>query len=730
MVEQVASRKRRLLMEPMATAAPSTHQPSYSFARSDETAPAVERVAKRPASERVVDDDDDDNRSAQLEALWQQGLRELREFKRRVGHCRVPKRCKQYPRLANWSASQRQQYGRGKLSSERVALLEEEGFEWAGPVRGAPSLAMQATYKGKWVAMLNKLKEFVRREGHCQVPSDSEDYPKLYSWLVTQRSDFRKGVTKPELLAMMQEAGLVWVLTWSPPRLTAREKWMAKLEELREFKLVAGHCEVEMEDKKTAALGAWVGEQREQRRKGRLSAELVALLEAEGFTWGEETAKSGKNNMRWAKRLQELSEFADREGHCRVPRTYAKNPGLGRWVVKQRTKYRHGLLETERVAILEDMGFEWGVAGRTWCRMFQELQEYTHRVGDCMVPRRFRGSPELGRWVSHQKKQFLKGALSAERVERLKELGFEFQPLKSATQQCLRLPHHTGGVKESTLERRGDEEVADVGEKEGGEAEWAARLEELREFSRYQGHCAVPLDYEDNPTLGAWVSRQRRLHRAGRLGSDAVRMLGALGFWAASSRSGLSDTPEQLVRAGGSSSLMSDCDEEDDSDVDEDDDSVGDEDDDVSEAGAMEMWTVMFREMLGFRKVEGHCRVPVDYATKPELGEWVKRQRELFYACELDRWQLVQLEGAGFEWDPRDNHWWGRFEELKRFKRREGHCRVPQGFEASPAFSGWVHDQRVRFHEGRLSVERRDFLEGLGFDLGHGGRDHGGTSTK
>lgn len=65
-----------------------------------------------------------------LEALWNERFQELREFHRTNGHCNVPPRYRANPQLGNWVTSQRRQRRLGKLSHERIALLERFGFRW------------------------------------------------------------------------------------------------------------------------------------------------------------------------------------------------------------------------------------------------------------------------------------------------------------------------------------------------------------------------------------------------------------------------------------------------------------------------------------------------------------------------------------------------------------------------------------------------------------------------
>jgi len=64
---------------------------------------------------------------------WDKRFEQLKEYKGQNGHCNVPPRDKSYPQLATWVQSQRRVYNktkRGKLSPERINLLQGIGFKW------------------------------------------------------------------------------------------------------------------------------------------------------------------------------------------------------------------------------------------------------------------------------------------------------------------------------------------------------------------------------------------------------------------------------------------------------------------------------------------------------------------------------------------------------------------------------------------------------------------------
>merc|ERR1719469_1551881 len=169
-------------------------------------------------------------------------------------------------------------------------------------------------------------------------------------------------------------------------------------------------------------------------------------------------------------------------------------------------------------------------------------------------------------------------------------------------------------------------------------------FEELRKFMGSEGHCNVPSRFSDNPKLGKWVTYQREMRL--KISKERVSKLNSIGFtWGT----------KQDVR-----------------------------------------WEIMFEELRKFKDREGHCNVPQNHSDNPELGRWVKSQRMQRLIISKER--ASKLDSIGFTWVVNiesDVRWEIMFEELKKFKEREGHCNVPFSCSPNPELSKWVSNQRV-----------------------------------
>ena len=124
-------------------------------------------------------------------------------------------------------------------------------------------------------------------------------------------------------------------------------------------------------------------------------------------------------------------------------------------------------------------------------------------------------------------------------------------------------------------------------------------------------------------------------------------------------------------------------------------------------------WEKGFAALSKFYAREGHCLPSSRHVEgKFGLGIWVRTQR--YYKDNLSAKRKRRLNAIGFVWDWRDHVWEQGFAALLRFKRREGHCRVPIFHsEGNHRLGWWVSTQRKNRKE--MSAERKARLNKIGF---------------
>jgi hypothetical protein len=193
-------------------------------------------------------------------------------------------------------------------------------------------------------------------------------------------------------------------------------------------------------------------------------------------------------------------------------------------------------------------------------------------------------------------------------------------------------------------------------------ADWDQWLAKLKMFREQFGHSRVPSNWPGDRTLAKWVAKQRNeLHR---LSFGQFEILRKLGF----------------------------------------------------DFGSERYWVSRFLQLAEFKRVHGHCNVPVNWTPDPQLGRWLSGQRLRKASLPVSRRKL--FDAVGIDWAPLKTAWNRRYEELRAFKEIHGHCRVAADWPENPELALWVANQRRR-RRGLDGLEKR-LLKRIGFDWAPG----------
>lgn len=121
------------------------------------------------------------------------------------------------------------------------------------------------------------------------------------------------------------------------------------------------------------------------------------------------------------------------------------------------------------------------------------------------------------------------------------------------------------------------------------------------------------------------------------------------------------------------------------------------------------MWEERFRRLSEWKKVHGHCAVPI---AQGELGTWVSKQRQLRKRGKLSPEKVDALNSLKFTWSTAEADWEDKFKRLCEWTRERGHASVPFN---EGELGWWVNTQRQCKRKGKLSSSRESRLESLGF---------------
>lgn len=454
-------------------------------------------------------------------------------------------------------------------------------------------------------------------------------------------------------------------------------------------------------------------------------------------------------DRQWDTMIEKLLKYKELYGHCLVPKRFPPDMKLGTWVHTQRIQYRKFLAGTsikkegepedpqvlmeeqtnedikggdvdemsfrlteDRRKRLEDAGFVWSARevektnephritrnsyDDQWDSMFERLDQFKAKHGDCLVPKRCKEDPKLGTWVDTQRVQYKK------MVKHLAKTGIEWEGpsiVSGNGEESTSTKPVVGRLTDDRIRR-----LEGIGFIWSLRDDWQKHYDELIEYKKDLGHCNVPARYQKNRRLGIWVSAQRQQfkimnmpedlkpQRSAPLTLDRIELLNDLGFtWTIRSR-----------------------------------DSLG------------ESWNQRLDELRQYKTDIGNCLVPSRYPPNPELGVWVGTQRTQFRlyqrakemgtvsvsnsAMSDDR--IGQLEELGFVWALRggsDNVWRKRVGDLIEYRAKYGNCDVSQKYRENTRLGLWAGVQRVQYklmREGKLGSldeEKVAELDNFGF---------------
>ncbi len=274
---------------------------------------------------------------------WAEGLSHLRSYVAEHGHAAVDTvTVHEGFALGAWVARRRAHYRRGALTPARAVALEAlPGWTWSRTV-------------DTWAVGLAALGSYVATHGTSRVPLDvvHRCYP-LGRWVSARRAQYQRGTLTPErIVALQQLPGWVWDVR--------EDRWAQGLRLLTAYARCTGAPNPDFfyveEDEDGFTLGAWVNSRRKEHRRGVLSPDRVAALEAiKGWEWTPFDAA-------WHRMYQHLEQEVGQHGTVAhlTQRSVVDGAHLGRWIMVQRGIHRRGRLTPARTRALEAIpGWDW-----------------------------------------------------------------------------------------------------------------------------------------------------------------------------------------------------------------------------------------------------------------------------------------------------------------------------------------------------------------------------------
>jgi hypothetical protein len=293
---------------------------------------------------------------------FREGFDRLKEFVLKIDHSNVPQAYIDeagFP-LGRWVTKRRAAHRKGRLSPEKILALESlPGWKWEP--------------RGEYFETgLDRLQEFVWRVGHVRVQQDYVDDTgfKLGNWVTNCRAR-RGGLDSDQIAKLEALPGWAW-----DTHVAAFETGMDRL---RQFVVDSGHARVgdNFIDSIGFRLGGWVGRCRASYKKGNLSSDRIAALEAQpGWVW-EAISNS------FPVGLERLQTYVAKNGHAKVPANFTDETGfkLGAWASGRRRAFKKGKISCEEISALEATpGWVWDATVDGFAEGFQRLEYFVKSI--------------------------------------------------------------------------------------------------------------------------------------------------------------------------------------------------------------------------------------------------------------------------------------------------------------------------------------------------------------
>lgn len=209
-----------------------------------------------------------------LDERWYKQYQELKIYFNEHGNVDVPDQSDKYPKLAKWVSSMRARRKTGKLTNERVELLDALKFSW------------KLRDRGDWEDNLDAIVAFKEKYGHCNIPLKFPENPKLARFVNSSRVQRNKGLMSDDRITKLDAVGFVWssdTRTIGDDGLSGA--WKVRYQELLQYKLQFGDCAVNRTKGNFNQLANWVEMQRRLKKTGKLQPQRIHLLNESGFAW-------------------------------------------------------------------------------------------------------------------------------------------------------------------------------------------------------------------------------------------------------------------------------------------------------------------------------------------------------------------------------------------------------------------------------------------------------------
>ena len=339
-----------------------------------------------------------------------------------------------------------------------------------------------------------------------------------------------------------------------------------------------------------------------------------------------------------------------------------------------------------------------------WEEKYKLAKKYYKEQGHLYIPQDYEISGiKLGQWISTQRTQYKKGALSKDRVDKLNAIGMVWnnkltnkstnESINESINKTTNKTTNNSTNKTKKLTKEEIEKIHAIGAELNKNFEnqslkvilqnneqWEEKYKLAEEYFKDNGHLQIPYLYEIGETkLGQWIGTQRVQYKRGTLSKDRIDKLNAIGMVWEPKRCGRRKDKKQ--------------------------------------------WEENYKLAEEYFKDNGHLQIPQNYEVNgKKLGVWISTQRVQYKKGMLKKDEIDRLNAIGMVWEPKrcgrikdEKQWEENYKLAAEYFKDHGNLQISREFEINGKKLGvWIGTQRVQYKRGTLSEDRIDKLNAIG----------------
>ena len=267
---------------------------------------------------------------------------ELEDYYKDHGNARVPYgyKTKNGHDLYKWITTQRMIYkgkAQGSLTNRNIKRLEAIGMEWD-------------IYRTNWEEYYSIAKKYYEEKNDLLVPRHCIiDGKQIGSWIHAQRGKYKDGKLSENRIRQLEDIGMVWDASF------INESFEYMFSEAKRFYEENSHLNVPQKYRTSngEGLNKWIVRQRAAYFSKKLSMDKIKRLESIGMKWDGFESK-------WNDMFMKAKSYYEANGNLQMPKIYKMDgKDVKGWLNRQKKKYKNGILEQEKIDLLNSIGIVW-----------------------------------------------------------------------------------------------------------------------------------------------------------------------------------------------------------------------------------------------------------------------------------------------------------------------------------------------------------------------------------